>query len=38
VVMRQGRVEQSAAPGVLREEPSTDYVRQLLQRTQAALA
>jgi osmoprotectant transport system ATP-binding protein len=38
VVMRQGRVEQSAAPRVLREEPATDYVRQLLQRTQAALA
>ena len=32
VVMRQGRIEQTAPPGELRSEPATDYVRQLLQR------
>jgi len=32
VVMRQGRVEQSATPAQLRSAPETDYVRQLLLR------
>jgi osmoprotectant transport system ATP-binding protein len=32
VVMRQGRVEQEASPGALRQAPATDYVRQLLLR------
>ncbi|HEY3011958.1 MAG TPA: ATP-binding cassette domain-containing protein [Gemmatimonadales bacterium] len=32
VVMRQGRVEQSAGPQELRDSPATGYVRQLLQR------
>jgi osmoprotectant transport system ATP-binding protein len=34
VVMRQGRVEQSATPAELRKAPETDYVRQLLLRAQ----
>jgi len=34
VVMRQGRVEQSATPAQLRSAPETDYVRQLLLRAQ----
>jgi osmoprotectant transport system ATP-binding protein len=32
VVMRQGRVEQTATPGELREAPATEYVRRLLLR------
>jgi osmoprotectant transport system ATP-binding protein len=32
VVMRQGKVEQSAAPQELRERPATEYVRELLLR------
>jgi len=32
VVMRQGRVEQDASPGQLRDAPATDYVRRLLSR------
>jgi osmoprotectant transport system ATP-binding protein len=32
VVMRQGRVEQTAEPSRLLESPATDYVRQLLER------
>lgn len=31
-VMRQGRIEQIAAPGELREQPATLYVRRLLER------
>lgn len=31
-VMRQGRIEQIATPAQLREDPATEYVRQLLQR------
>jgi osmoprotectant transport system ATP-binding protein len=38
VVMRQGRVEQSADPWELRQAPATDYVRQLLRRAQVAQA
>jgi osmoprotectant transport system ATP-binding protein len=38
VVMRQGRVEQIAAPGELREAPATDYVRQLLRRARVTAA
>jgi osmoprotectant transport system ATP-binding protein len=34
VVLRQGRVEQSAPPDQLRTSPATDYVRRLLQRAQ----
>lgn len=37
-VMRQGRVEQVASPTKLREEPATEYVRQLLRRAQVAVA
>ena len=36
VVMRQGRVEQSATPAELRSRPATDYVRRLLQRAQVS--
>jgi osmoprotectant transport system ATP-binding protein len=36
VVMRQGRIEQSAPPAELRSDPATDYVRQLLQRARIA--
>ncbi|HWN19709.1 MAG TPA: ATP-binding cassette domain-containing protein [Gemmatimonadales bacterium] len=32
VVLRQGRVEQTASPRELREAPATEYVRQLLRR------
>jgi osmoprotectant transport system ATP-binding protein len=32
VVMREGRVEQEAAPGELRRSPATDYVQRLLLR------
>ena len=32
VVLRQGRVEQAAAPDDLRRAPATDYVLQLMQR------
>jgi osmoprotectant transport system ATP-binding protein len=32
VVMRRGKIEQSAPPPELRERPATDYVRQLLLR------
>jgi osmoprotectant transport system ATP-binding protein len=38
VVMRQGRIEQTADPRELREAPATDYVRQLLLRAQATAA
>jgi osmoprotectant transport system ATP-binding protein len=38
VVMRQGRVEQVAPPGELREAPATDYVRQLLERARVTAA
>jgi osmoprotectant transport system ATP-binding protein len=38
VVMRQGRVEQSAEPRELREAPATEYVRQLLRRAQVSAA
>ncbi len=31
-VLRRGRLEQIAAPDVLREEPASDYVRRLLER------
>jgi osmoprotectant transport system ATP-binding protein len=31
-VMRAGRIEQTAGPRQLRDEPATDYVRELLQR------
>jgi osmoprotectant transport system ATP-binding protein len=34
VVLRQGRVEQSAAPEQLRQAPASDYVRELLDRAQ----
>jgi osmoprotectant transport system ATP-binding protein len=34
VVLRQGRVEQSAPPGELRDAPATEYVSRLLQRAQ----
>jgi osmoprotectant transport system ATP-binding protein len=34
VVMREGRVEQDAAPHELRDAPATDYVRRLLVRAQ----
>ena len=37
-VMRQGRIEQFAPPAELRDAPATPYVRQLLQRAQAAFA
>jgi osmoprotectant transport system ATP-binding protein len=37
-VMRQGRVEQVASPARLRDEPATEYVRQLLRRAQVAAA
>jgi osmoprotectant transport system ATP-binding protein len=32
VVMRRGRIEQTASAGELRAAPATDYVKQLLQR------
>ena len=32
VVMRRGRIEQAATPGELRENPASEYVKQLLQR------
>jgi osmoprotectant transport system ATP-binding protein len=35
VVLRQGRVEQSAPPRELRDAPATEYVSRLLQRAQA---
>jgi osmoprotectant transport system ATP-binding protein len=38
VVMRQGRVEQTAHPRQLREAPATEYVRQLLRRAQVTVA
>jgi len=38
VVMRQGRVEQVATPGELREAPATEYVRQLLRRARVTAA
>lgn len=38
VVLRQGRVEQAAAPGELREAPATEYVRQLLLRARVLAA
>jgi osmoprotectant transport system ATP-binding protein len=38
VVMRNGRVEQAAAPRELRESPANDYVRQLLLRTRVPAA
>jgi osmoprotectant transport system ATP-binding protein len=38
VVMRQGRVEQSAAPKQLRQAPATEYVRELLRRAQVTAA
>ncbi|HKH83949.1 MAG TPA: ATP-binding cassette domain-containing protein [Gemmatimonadales bacterium] len=34
VVMREGKVEQDAAPHELRDAPATDYVRRLLVRAQ----
>jgi len=34
VVMREGKVEQDAAPPELRDAPATDYVRRLLVRAQ----
>ena len=36
VVLRQGRVEQSATPEELRQAPATDYVRRLLERAQVS--
>jgi osmoprotectant transport system ATP-binding protein len=36
VVLRQGRVEQSAAPAELRQAPANDYVRELLERARVA--
>jgi osmoprotectant transport system ATP-binding protein len=36
VVMREGRVEQTATPRHLREAPATEYVRQLLQRARVS--
>jgi osmoprotectant transport system ATP-binding protein len=36
VVLRQGRVEQTASPRELREAPATEYVRQLLLRARVA--
>jgi osmoprotectant transport system ATP-binding protein len=38
VVMRNGRVEQSATPRQLRESPANDYVRQLLLRARVPAA
>lgn len=38
VVMRNGRVEQSATPRQLREAPASDYVRQLLLRARVPAA
>jgi osmoprotectant transport system ATP-binding protein len=38
VVMRNGRVEQAAAPSELRNAPATEYVRQLLERTRVTAA
>jgi osmoprotectant transport system ATP-binding protein len=38
VVMRQGRVEQEAAPTELREAPATEYVKQLLLRARITAA
>jgi osmoprotectant transport system ATP-binding protein len=32
VVMRRGRIEQAGTPGELRDNPASDYVKQLLQR------
>jgi osmoprotectant transport system ATP-binding protein len=37
-VMRQGRLEQVAAPAELRESPGTEYVRQLLLRARVIAA
>jgi ABC-type proline/glycine betaine transport system ATPase subunit len=36
--MRNGRVEQAATPGQLREAPASDYVRQLLLRARVPAA
>jgi osmoprotectant transport system ATP-binding protein len=38
VVMRNGRVEQAATPGPLRDAPASDYVRQLLLRARVTAA
>jgi osmoprotectant transport system ATP-binding protein len=38
IVMRNGRVEQAATPGQLREAPASDYVRQLLLRARVTAA
>jgi osmoprotectant transport system ATP-binding protein len=38
VVMRNGRVEQAATPGQLRDAPASDYVRQLLLRARVTAA
>ena len=38
VVMRQGRVEQEASPTELRQDPATEYVRQLLLRARVLAA
>ena len=38
IVMRRGRVEQTADPKQLREAPATQYVRQLLMRAQVTAA
>jgi osmoprotectant transport system ATP-binding protein len=38
VVLRQGRIEQTAPAGELREAPATDYVRQLLERARVTAA
>jgi osmoprotectant transport system ATP-binding protein len=37
-VMRQGRVEQTAAPDELRHQPASQYVRQLLRRAEVLSA
>jgi osmoprotectant transport system ATP-binding protein len=36
VVMRRGRIEQTASAGELRAAPATDYVKQLLQRARVS--
>jgi osmoprotectant transport system ATP-binding protein len=36
VVLRQGRVEQTATPQQLRESPASEYVRELLRRARVA--
>jgi osmoprotectant transport system ATP-binding protein len=37
VVMRQGKIEQTATPGELREAPATEYVRRLLLRARVTV-